>query len=367
VGYAYDPRVTTDLPIGTVTFLFSDIEGSTELSREHGAAWGDLRAEHRRVLHEAFAEHAGSVIDTEGDAFFVVFERTTDAVSAAIAAQLALAAVTPIRVRIGIHTTEPHLHHDGYVGVGVSRSARICAAAHGEQVVLSHATAGILEDQNLAGIRLRDLGEHRLKDIPEPQRLFQLEAEGLRSEFPPLAAPTVAGEVGTLLATDLNGWGQIMRVYGDDAAIAAATAYYRIVEEQVRANNGRLVERSGDEALSLFGSAEDAVIAAALIRTALEERGWSDPHGSRPKLSAALHTGRLARPSDGHLGSPAFRVVRLSRTATPGQILVSHATQAMLEGQILVGLSLHDLGERVLPGTEEPARVYELLDTLAAD
>jgi class 3 adenylate cyclase len=229
--------VVSGLPTGTVTFLFSDVEGSTELSRQHGAAWGDLRAEHRGVLGEAFAEHGGAVVETEGDALFVVFDRATDAVAAAVAAQRALEAATDVRVRIGIQTTEPHVHTDGYVGVGVSRSARICAAAHGGQIVLSHATAGIVEDQNLAGVGLRDLGEHTLKDIPQPQRLFQVEAEGLQSEFPSLAAPSLAGSIGTLLITDLDGWGQIMRQLGDDAASAATTSYHRIVEELVRAHN----------------------------------------------------------------------------------------------------------------------------------
>src|SRR5262249_53257428 len=249
--------MVSSLPTGTVTFLFSDIEGSTELSREHGAAWGDLRAEHRRLLSEAFAAHGGSVLETEGDAFFVVFDRATDALEAAIEAQRALEAGTDVRVRIGIHTTEPHVHSDGYVGVGVSRSARICAAAHGGQIVLSQTAAGIVEDQNVAGVSLRDLGEHGLKDIPQPQRLFQVEADGLESESPPPAASTVAGAIGTLLATDLLGWGQIMRQLGDEAAIAAVSGYQSIVEEQVRAHSGRVVERGADQTLSLFSRPEE--------------------------------------------------------------------------------------------------------------
>lgn len=355
------------LPTGTVTFLFSDIEGSTDLSRAHGPAWGDLRAEHRRVLSEAFAETGGTVVETEGDAFFVVFDRATDAVEAAVAAQLALAAAMGIRVRIGIHTTEPHLHTDGYVGVGVSRSARICAAAHGGQILLSQATAGIVEDQNLPGFSLRDLGEHSLKDIPHPQRLFQVEAEGLQSEFPPLGAPSVAGSIGTLLMTDLQDWRRVMRELGDDAASAAATSYQRIVEEQVRAHNGRVIERGADATLSLFSRPEEAVNTAAFIRTALEERDWVDPPGNKPPLCAAIHTGRIVRPAEGHLGSPALRVLRLCKTAEPGQILVSHATHAMLEGQILDRLSLHDLGERVLPGIDEPSHVYELVDEMSVN
>jgi class 3 adenylate cyclase len=356
--------VRVGLPTGTVTFLFSDIEGSTDLSRQYGQAFGDLRAEHRRLLRGAFAAHDGSVVDAEGDAFFAVFDRATDAVAAAVAAQRSLAGTGVVRVRIGIHTTEPHLHNDGYVGVGVSRAARICSAAHGGQIVLSHAAAGIVEDQDLVDLRLRDLGEHRLKDIPHPQRLFQVEAEGLLSEFPPLAATPAAGSIGTLLVTDLAGWGRVMRELGDDAAATAAAAYYRIVDERVGANNGRVVERGGDHTLSLFSAAEEAVIAAALIRTALRESEWIDGTADKPTICAAIHTGRLARPSEGQLGSPAFRAQRLCAIAEPGQILVSHATHAMLEGRILDKVSLHDLGERELPGVEQLSRVYELVDEL---
>jgi class 3 adenylate cyclase len=353
--------VPVDLPTGTVTFLFSDIEGSTDLSRQYGLAYGDLRAEHRRRLRDAVAAHDGSVVDAEGDAFFAVFDRATDAAAAAVAAQRALPETGVVRVRIGIHTTEPRLHSEGYVGVGVSRAARICAAAHGGQIVLSHATAGIVEDQDSADLRLRDLGEHRLKDIAHPQRLFQVEAEGLVTEFPPLTTAP-AGSIGTLLLTDLAGWGRVLRDLGDDAAAAAAAAYHRIINEHVGANDGRVVERGGDKALSLFSVAENAVIAAALIRAALRESDWIAAGTEKPAICGAIHTGRLARPAEGHLGSPALRVTRLCAIAEPEQILVSNATHALLEGGIFDQLSLRDLGERALPGAEDLARVYELVD-----
>jgi len=234
------------LPRGTVSLLFSDIEGSTELSRWHGAAYGDLRAEHRRVLREAFGAHHGHEIDAEGDAFFIGFERATDAVAAAVAAQRALLGVDGVPVRMGLHTSEPHLHSDGYVGVGVSRAARICAAAHGGQIVLSQATAGIIEDDALLDVRLRDLGDHVLKDISLPQRLFQVEADGLPSEFPPLATRTAAGTIATLVAIDLAGWRRVMDELGDDGAAAAAAEYHRIVAETARANDGVEVERAAD-------------------------------------------------------------------------------------------------------------------------
>ena len=165
-----------DLPTGTVTFLFTDVEGSTRLLQQHGDAYADLLAEHRRVLREAFSGHSGVEVDTQGDAFFVAFSRATDAVAAAAHARDALEA-GPVRVRMGIHTGEPVVTDEGYVGMDVHRAARIAAAAHGGQIVLSETTRRLLDDA-----RLRDLGEHRLKDLVRAERLFQL-GEG---EFPPL-------------------------------------------------------------------------------------------------------------------------------------------------------------------------------------
>ena len=164
-----------DLPSGTVTFLFTDIEGSTRLLRELGDGYAEVLAEHRRALREAWQRHEGVEVDTQGDAFFVAFARATDAVAAAAEAQLALAG-GPVRVRMGLHTGEPLRADEGYVGFDVHRAARIAAAGHGGQVLLSQATA------DLAGVDVRDLGLHRLKDLSAPERLFQLGTE----DFPPL-------------------------------------------------------------------------------------------------------------------------------------------------------------------------------------
>jgi class 3 adenylate cyclase len=351
------------LPQGTVTFLFSDIEGSTELSRQHGAAFGDLRAEHRRLLRGSFEAHHGHEIDAEGDAFFIAFERATDAVAAAVAAQRALPAVGGMRVRMGLHTTDPHLHSDGYVGVGVSRAARICAAAHGGQIVLSEATAGIVEDDERLDARLRDLGDHLLKDIPRPQRLYQLEAEGLLSEFPPLGTRTVAGTIATLLALDIDDWRRVMRELGDDGTAAAAAEFHRIVAESAHANDGVQVERTGDWAMCVFSSAKAALLAASAIREELRDSDWI--HGTeKPELAAAIHTGRVQRLAGGQVGVVGFRVAMLCQSAEPGQVLVSHTTQALLEGEVLGEFELRDLGEREMRGST-PIRVYELINPSA--
>ncbi|HET7676745.1 MAG TPA: adenylate/guanylate cyclase domain-containing protein [Candidatus Limnocylindrales bacterium] len=158
-----------DLPSGTVTFLFSDVEGSTRLLHELGAeAYAAALMEHRRLMREAFARHGGVEVDTQGDAFFVAFPTAPGALAAAAEAQAALAA-GPIRVRIGLHTGTPHLAEEGYVGPDVHRAARIAAAGHGGQVLLSSATAALVGQDGLT-----DLGEYRLKDLSAPERIFQL-------------------------------------------------------------------------------------------------------------------------------------------------------------------------------------------------
>jgi predicted ATPase/class 3 adenylate cyclase len=168
--------VRRDLPSGTVTFLFTDIEGSTKLLHELGAdGYSKALAEHRRILREAFTSHGGVEVDTQGDAFFVAFPTASGALEAAIESREALAS-GPIRVRMGVHTGTPHLSDEGYVGQDVHKGARIGAAGHGGQVLLSK------ETHELAPVDVTDLGEHRLKDFDEPVWIFQLGDE----RFPPL-------------------------------------------------------------------------------------------------------------------------------------------------------------------------------------
>jgi predicted ATPase/class 3 adenylate cyclase len=179
------------LPSGTVTLLFTDIEGSTRLLHQLGDRYGDALADHRRLLRECFRERDGREVDTQGDAFFVAFATASQAVAAAVAAQRRLAGHgwpggVELRVRMGIHTGEPTPTDEGYVGVDLHRGARICAAGHGGQVLVSEATRQLLLGHEPAGVRLRDLGPHRLKDLTQPQRLYQVVAAGLLEAFPPL-------------------------------------------------------------------------------------------------------------------------------------------------------------------------------------
>jgi len=180
-----------ELPTGTVTLLFTDIEGSTRLHQQLGDRYASLLAECRQLLRVAFQQWNGHEVDTQGDAFFVAFARATDAISAAVAAQRALFThIWPegvaVRVRIGLHTGEPSVTTEGYVGLDVHHAARVISAGHGGQVLLSQTTHDLVEHDLPQGVSLRDLGEHRLKDLPRSSHLYQLVIAGLPADFPPL-------------------------------------------------------------------------------------------------------------------------------------------------------------------------------------
>ncbi len=180
-----------NLPTGTVTLLFTDIEGSTRLLQQLRERYAGVLADCRHLLRQVFAQYHGHEVDTQGDAFFVAFARATDAISAAIEIQRALADhVWPddasVRVRIGLHTGEPMLTADGYIGMDVHHAARIMSAGYGGQILLSPMTRQLVEQHLPAGTYLQDLGEHRLKDLQRPSHLFQLSLEDLTANFPPL-------------------------------------------------------------------------------------------------------------------------------------------------------------------------------------
>lgn len=184
--------VTTAARSGTVTFLFSDIEGSTRLEQEVGTArYAELRERHREILRAAFEAHGGREQGTEGDSFFVVFDSAREALAAAIEAQRGLAAEAwpdgaVVRVRMGLHSGEADVAGGTLVGLDINRAARIAAVANGGQVLLSDATRALVGTELPTDVRLRDLGEHRLRDLAGPERLSQVNAEGLPSEFPAL-------------------------------------------------------------------------------------------------------------------------------------------------------------------------------------
>ena len=199
-----------ELPTGTVTFLFSDIEGSTRLATEHAEAWPAILERHRELMRAAFEAAAGFEAGTEGDSFFVVFPGAPDAVAAAVEAQRALAAEpwapgAEVRVRMGMHTGEASFSASTYAGLHVHRASRIAGVAHGGQVLLSDATRALVEGALPDGVSLRDLGPHRLKDLDQPEHLWQLVVPGLQDAFPAIvSAGTTPNNLPTRLTTFLG-------------------------------------------------------------------------------------------------------------------------------------------------------------------
>jgi class 3 adenylate cyclase len=181
------------LPGGTVTFLFTDIEGSTRLLQQLGDAYGDVVRDHRLLLREHLGNKGGTEVDTQGDAFFYSFPRARDAVAGAVEAQRALAGHewpdgTEVRVRMGLHTGEPSVGEEGYLGLDVVRAARICSAGHGGQILLSETTRALLGNDLPEGVSVVDLGQQELKDV-QHERIYQLAVDGEQS-FPPLKTDT---------------------------------------------------------------------------------------------------------------------------------------------------------------------------------
>jgi predicted ATPase/class 3 adenylate cyclase len=194
------------LPTGTVTFFFSDIEGSTRLLEALGQDYSDLLDRHHQIVRDALGRHAGVEIGTQGDSFFAVFPSAVEAVAGAAAVQRRLADErwpddSTVRVRIGLHTGEGRVAGTGYVGLDVHRAARIMAAAHGGQILISDVTRTVVEGSVSDRVELRGLGEHRLRDLTGRERLFQVVAEGLATDFPP---PRTLDAVSNNLPTQLS-------------------------------------------------------------------------------------------------------------------------------------------------------------------
>ena len=220
------------LPTGTVTFLFSDVEGSTELVRTAGGAYAGLLADVRRLLRDEIAANGGAEVDATGDEVSAVFQEVQPALSAALAGQERIRDHSwpegvVVKVRMGLHTGVPHLGEEGYTGLDVIRASRIAAAGHGGQVLLSSTAAPFVTD-----VETRDLGTHRLQGLPDPESIHQVLAEGLPRDFPPLR-----GTVSQL--------GDARRVVlADDSVL-------------LREGVARLLEEAGFDVVAQSGTAED--------------------------------------------------------------------------------------------------------------
>jgi class 3 adenylate cyclase len=248
-----------ELPRGTVTFVFTDIEGSTELMKTLGDGYRDVLGRHREIVRDSFTSAGGIEIDTQGDAFFFVFARARDAVGAAVDVQRAHAteewpAGVALRVRIGLHTGEPAVHEEGYLGLDVVRAARICTVGKGGHILLSETTRALVGSALPEGVSVFPLGERHLRGMDEPERVYELEIAGLEGDAQPVVP---APQAQPPAASDAD------RRLEDLGARVAAT-----IEERVLAS----VERSLGKAASEAGASESAADDLASRLAGLDEQ-----------------------------------------------------------------------------------------------
>jgi class 3 adenylate cyclase len=353
-----------ELPTGTMTLLFTDVDASTELVKHLGERYGEVLAAHRDLLRRAFAAHGGVEVDTQGDAFFIVFESVPAAVAAAAAGQRAVAdhpwpGEISVSVRMGLHTGEPYRAPHGYAGVSVHRAARICTIAHGGQILLSRATAGIVDDEEVEGVRLRDLGEHRLKDFARPERIYQLEVEGLQMSFPPLR--TVDQQIpltGTVTVVMAEGrrFIRMARELPPDRVAPLMEDFQRLFQRVFEEHDGREVTAAGDMVAAAFATPRQAVAAASGAQYAVSSHAW--PEGLDVAISVGLHSGQAGV---GWIGWASMRCALICDIAEGGQILLSTATAALLEEEDLGELTVRDLGELTTRRTGDRLHVFELV------
>ena len=275
-----------DLPGGTVTFMFTDIEDSTELLKRLGDDYRDVLTSHRRIVRDAFTTRDGIEIDTQGDAFFFAFPRARDAVTAAVEAQRAHAAEgwpdgAEVRVRMGLHTGEPAIHEEGYVGLDVVRAARICTVGRGGQILLSETTRALVGSGLPEGVSVFPVGQRHLRGIDEPERVFELAIDGLEREDRPRAEeesvdvavpappqPPAPPGPGGELEQDVS---RRFEDYGARLSAGIQESVRRALEEKLGKRGAGGDESAVDDIASRFETLGDEI--DARIRAALRKKG----------------------------------------------------------------------------------------------
>ena len=352
----------TELPGGTLTVLHTDIENSTSLARYLREQYPAVLETHRTLLRAAFTAYEGWEVDTQGDSFFVVFLRATQAVAAAVQIQRALATASwpqggAVRVRIGIHTGEPIRTTEGYTGLDVIRGARIKEAGHGGQVLLSASTAAIVQDALLDELGLRDLGAHRLKSLPRPERLFQLLIPGLPADFPPLQTLDArtglrsgsAGErvLTTVLITDIAGATERLVALGDRHWREVLVQHRVLVRRELAHYGGHEVEIAGDAFFATFDTPASAVRCACAIREAVKDLGI--------EMRIGVHTGEVEYEEESLIGITVHIGFRVASLAGAGQVLVSSTVRDLMAGS---GIAFTDRGTHILRGIPGEWRLF---------
>jgi class 3 adenylate cyclase len=348
----------SELPGGTLTVLHTEIEGSTLLTVHLGDRYPEVLATHCALVRAAFAAHEGHEVDTQGDSFFAVFPRATQAVAAAVAIQRALAAAAwpesgAVRLRIGMHTGEPIRTAAGYTGLDVIRGARIRDAGHGGQVLLSKSTAALVEDALLDGLSLRDLGAYRLKNLPRPERIFQLIIPDLPADFPPLRSldtrERAPGRVlTTVLYVDVAGSLERLVALGDRRWLEVQAQYTALVRQELARHGGEEINVVGDEKiLAVFDSAAAAIHCGCAIRDAVQGLGMA--------VQVGIHAGEVEYDDRPMTGITVVTGVRITRVAQPGEVLVSHTVKELVTGS---GITFTDRGTHILTGLPGEWRLF---------
>ena len=342
----------SELPGGTLTVLHTDVEASTPLTMHLKERYPEVLATHQALLRASFAANEGHEVDTQGDSFFVVFPRATQAVAAAVVSQRALSAETwpdggVVRVRIGMHTGEPIRTAHGYTGLDVIRGARIKEAGHGGQVLLSKSTATLIEDALIGGLGLRDLGPHRLKGLPRPERIFQLIIPDLPADFPPLQSLDARGlprsgaaprrVITTVLFIDMVGATQRLVALGDRRWLEVQAQYMALIRQELARHGGEEVNTVGAETLAIFDSAVAAIRCGCSIRDAVQGIGMA--------VRVGVHAGEVEYDDTTMSGITVFTGIRIAAVAQPGEILVSGTVKELVAGS---GITFTDRGTHVL-------------------
>ena len=379
-----------DLPTGTVTFLFTDIEGSTSLLQELGAEpYVEALTIHRRLLRTAAAEHRGVEVEMQGDSFHFGFPTAGDGARAAADAQNALASYAwptkPIRVRIGLHTGEPTIADGLYAGLDVHRAARVMSTAHGGQILVTSRTAELMQSDAPDGLPLRDLGEHRLKDFAEPMRLYQLGSgdfrpprsfEGAEAAVPteaesPAEAPFLARKTVTLLFSDVTGSTALGESLDPETTRRMMSRYFDEMRVVVERHGGTVEKFVGDAVMAVFGIPElheddalRAVRSAEEMRQRITELNDEYEHafGTRLEVRAGVNTGEVvagdaSRGEAFATGDAVNVAARLEGAAEPGEILIGSETRRLVRDAVQVAA----VEPLELKGKAKPVEAWRLL------
>ena len=359
------------LPTGTVTFVFTDLEGSTRLWEDHPEAMQTALARHDAVLRSSVESQGGHVVKSTGDGIHAAFATAGTALRAVLDAQLGLLAEAwgptgQLRMRAALHTGTAESRDGDYYGPAVNRAARLMSAAHGGQVVVSLATAQLIGDDAVPdGYRLVDLGEHQLRDLSRPERVFQLTGPGLPAEFPALRSFGAPGRDRaeaplpvTVLFTDVEGSTALQFSRGDEVAHGVLQSCEAITRSQVDHFGGRIIKALGDGLMATFTSPRRAVSCALAINAEVTQHAQE-----RPELAAVvragLHTGEVIETPDDIHGAVVSAASRICAHAEGGHVLVSDVVKQLCGP--LPGVAFREAGRVALRGVGEQWQLFEAM------